>query len=130
MVILWAGSLFFQGLIYSQPASDLHWRAPAMAGALTLFVIVWCFLSYRMFDPATQTQLPLDTIFRFQPKQSKHFDKLWAVRKGQETLFEKQETGGKAGSAVYRDKLTKQPWTKADTTGITEAIIVEEDNQK
>jgi hypothetical protein len=39
--VLWGGSLFAQGYLYSEPAGDLIWRAPAAAAALTLFLVAW-----------------------------------------------------------------------------------------
>lgn len=128
-VILWAGTLGFQGLIYNEPAAGLHWRGPAAGAALTAFFALWCFVSYGNFDPRTETQMPLDTIFRFQPKKTTPVDKLWAVKKDKETLFKKRETGGTGGSAEFRDDQGN-PWRRSDTTGITEAIIVEQDNQR
>jgi hypothetical protein len=128
-VILWAGTLGFQGLIYSEPASGLPWRGPAAAAVLTALFAVWCYLSFSNFDPRTETQLPFDTIFRFQPNKITQVDKLYAVKNGQETPFTKRNTGGKVGAAEFRDGQGN-PWRRSDTTGITEAIIVEENGQR
>jgi hypothetical protein len=46
-LLLAAWTLFFQGYIYSEPVSAIYWRAPAAAGALTFFVVIWVFLDYR-----------------------------------------------------------------------------------
>ena len=46
-VLLWAGTLWFQGYIYSEPAGHLYWRAPAAGIALTLFLAVWGWVAYR-----------------------------------------------------------------------------------
>lgn len=46
-VLLWAGTTWFQGYIYSEPAEQLWWRAPAAAGVLTVFLAFWGFLAYR-----------------------------------------------------------------------------------
>ena len=35
MVVLGAGTLWLQGYIYSEPAADLYWRAPAAGGNRT-----------------------------------------------------------------------------------------------
>src|SRR5262249_30731442 len=43
--LLWAGTAWFQGYIYNEPAEDLYWRAPAAAGAVTLFLAFWGFLA-------------------------------------------------------------------------------------
>jgi hypothetical protein len=129
-VILWAGTLGFQGLIYNEPATGLPWRGPAAAAALTALFAVWCYLSFSNFDPRTEEkQLSFDTIFRFQPDKIITVDKLYAVKNGQETLYTKRSTGGTVGSAEFRD-TQGNPWRRSDTTGITEAIIVEENGQR
>jgi hypothetical protein len=128
-VVLWAGTLGFQGLIYNEPASGLHWRGPAAAALLTALFAVWCYLAFSNFDPRTETQLPFDTIFRFQPNKITQVDKLYAVKNGQETPFTKRNTGGKVGSVEFRDGQGN-PWRRSDTTGITEAIIIEENGQR
>ncbi len=45
--LLWAGTTWFQGYIYSEPAEQLYWRAPAAAAGVTLFLAFWGFLAYR-----------------------------------------------------------------------------------
>src|SRR4051812_24069436 len=62
--LLWGGALFLQGYFYTEPAAGLSWRAPAAAGALTLFYGLWCVLDYGATG-ASRTNLPYDTVFRF-----------------------------------------------------------------
>lgn len=131
-VILWAGTLGLQGLIYSEPAEALFWRGPAAGAALGALLGVWCLLTYRMYVEDLQTnpaqlQLPMDTIFRFQPTQTTVVDKLWSVKGDQETLFRKVEVG--EHGIEYRDALGN-PWSRSDTDAIVKAIIIEEGNQK
>jgi hypothetical protein len=142
-ILLWAGTLGLQGLIYSEPATQLFWRAPAAGAVLTGLVGLWCLLSYRMYsedlktNPA-QTELPLDTIFRFQPTQTTQVDKFWSLVGEQEILFRKFETGqatigkmktGDARAPEYKDEQGK-PWSRSSTEGIVKAILVEEGGQK
>jgi hypothetical protein len=47
MGLLAAWTLWFQGYIYSEPVSEIYWRAPAAGTALTVFLIFWVFLDYR-----------------------------------------------------------------------------------
>jgi hypothetical protein len=42
-----AGTLWFQGYIYSEPVDQMYWRAPAVGVAVTLFLAFWVFLDYR-----------------------------------------------------------------------------------
>jgi hypothetical protein len=46
-VILAAGTLFFQGYIYSEPAGSMYWRAPAAGAVVTAFLALWMFFDYR-----------------------------------------------------------------------------------
>jgi hypothetical protein len=126
-VILWAGTLGFQGLIYNEPASGLYWRGPLAGAALTLFVALWCVVACRSFDPTTQTQLPLDTLTRFQTSEAKQLDKFWSVTNNQEILFRKRNVG--AYGIEYRDEQGN-PWRKSDTAGIVKAILIEDDNKE
>src|SRR5262249_16234988 len=73
-ILLWAGSLFFQGYLYSEPAAGLHWRALAAGAVLTLFLAFWCFLDYRQPGRYSATW--------FEPGTSEDqvFDKIWAVK--------------------------------------------------
>src|SRR5438132_1527757 len=74
-VLLWAGTLWFQGYIYSEPVAQIYWRAPAAALALTLFMAVWCFLDYRSpGDYPGQIQ--------FSTGDEKTLPELWALRQG------------------------------------------------
>jgi hypothetical protein len=45
--LLYVWTTWFQGYIYSEPAEQLYWRAPAAAGALTLYLAFWVFLDAR-----------------------------------------------------------------------------------
>jgi hypothetical protein len=131
VVILWAGTLGLQGLIYNEPAPALHWRAPVAGAALAAFVGAWCFLSYSMYSSElsanpNQAQLPLDTIFRFQPVRTRLVDKLWSVQDEKEIPFKKRDTG--PHGVEYRDAKTNAPWKRSDPSGIVKAIIVEDEN--
>jgi hypothetical protein len=47
VVLLAAGTLWFQGYLYSEPAEQLYWRAPAAGGAVVLALTLWVVLDYR-----------------------------------------------------------------------------------
>jgi hypothetical protein len=46
-VLLAAWTLFFQGYIYTEPTTGIHWRAPAAGSALTALVLLWVTLDYH-----------------------------------------------------------------------------------
>jgi len=39
--LLWGGTLFIQGTLYSEPAGELYWRGPAAGAAVTLLLVAW-----------------------------------------------------------------------------------------
>jgi hypothetical protein len=142
-VLLWTGALGLQGLIYSEPAAKLYWRGPAAGAALTALIVVWCMLTYSMFADDLRansdlTQLPLDTIFRFQPTQTRVVDKFWSVVGDKEILYRKYEVAqykmnkndaSNLGAVEYRTD-DGGPWSRTSTDGIVSAILVEEGTQK
>jgi len=115
-VALWAGTLFLQGYIYSEPVSQIYWRAPLAGLILTLFLAFWCYLDYHSpgrygaFQDVSATE-------------NEDFDKFLAVKKGREIVF----VGKKAprGRMEYRD-LQGKLWSRSDAEGVVEAIIVED----
>jgi hypothetical protein len=115
-IFLWAGTLFFQGYIYSEPVSGLYWRAPAAGAALALFLAFWCFLDYRQPGRYNATW--------FEPTASEDevFDKFWSVKGNQEVLYEARKNA--RGQVEYMD-AARRPWTRSDADGIVEAIVVE-----
>jgi hypothetical protein len=122
-------------LIYNEPAEQLYWRAPAAGLVLTGFVAMWCNLSGSMYaanlkELPDQMQLPLDTIFRFQPRQVRPVDRFWSVTRDAEgkeieTLFIRREVGA-TGAVEYRDTRNNQ-WRRSGAEGIVAAILVPED---
>jgi len=118
-VLLWAGTVFFQGYIYSEPVTGSIWRAPLAALILTAFTAFWCSLAYR--HPGRY-----NTLFQFSSREDQAFNnKFWSVKKGKETLFVAKHNA--KGRMEYRDPQGK-PWSRSDSEGVTEAIIVEDQN--
>jgi hypothetical protein len=120
--VLWAGTVFFQGYIYSEPVSGLLWRAPVAALVLCLFVAFWFRLAYGA--PGKY-----NTLFEFSARDdAPPFKQLWSVKKGKEILYVAKTVG--QNKVEYRDSHGR-PWSRSDAEGIMEAIIVEDkDGQK
>jgi hypothetical protein len=83
-VVLWAGTIWFQGWLYSEPADELYWRAPAVGVGLTLFLALWVIVDCRnggRVRPLHQTSV----------YQSKQFDEFKAVvrKNGPEETFKR-----------------------------------------
>ena len=83
-VILWAGTFFFQGYIYTEPSPGIVWQAPAAAALLTLGYTVWC-LCIALNPNASPRNLPIDTILNFNPEvemsdlKGKPAENVWAI---------------------------------------------------
>jgi hypothetical protein len=125
--VVWIVTRIGQALLYNDPVAGLLWRAPAVAAVLTGFVGFWCLLNYRSAD-STDSTLPLETVFRFQPTQVTEVDRFWSVRQGKEILFKRYDTG-RPGGYEFRD-AGNSPWRKADTDYIMDAIVIEEDGRR
>ena len=126
--LLWAGTLFFQGYIYSEPASQLYWRAPLASLILTLFWAFWCSLDYRSIQAEPEReQGRYRALFEFDADDSVQFDKFWSVKNGKEILYKKQRNAQGRVGYYHQGK----PWSRSDAEGIVEAVIVEDkDGQK
>lgn len=111
-VLLWVGTVWFQGYIYSEPVEQAYWRGPAAAAVITLFIAFWCWLNYR-----SPGQFPGQ--FQFTSGDDYQVKRLWAVRQGNETLYEL--TKNARGMAEYVNRPSNRPWQQHP-----DAIIVEE----
>ena len=122
-VALFAGTLLLQGSLYSEPVSNLFWRAPAAAVVVTAFAAVWCYIAFR--SPGNY-----NTIFEFSAASDReHFDHFWSTKRGRENLYVSKRNS--AGRFEYRDKDTNKTWSRSDSEGVVEAIIIEDsDGQK
>lgn len=114
MVLVWVGSLFFQGYIYTEPSQGMHWQAPAAAAVLGMFYAGWCFAVATA--PETRSgDIPYNTIFSFSPRVSmvtEPVKELWAVKdNGQEILYKRYKIpqAGTPPAIVYKDR-TDKPW--------------------
>jgi hypothetical protein len=130
-VFLWLGTVWLQGYIYNEPTGGLAWRAPAAGGAVMVFLALWCFLDYRLADPAAE-DLPLDTLANFSPTETyprKPWPYFWSVKNGKETQYFRQESAQAGGGARYIDRATNQPWSR-ESNGLVQAVIIPEGDKK
>jgi hypothetical protein len=120
LVFLWVGTLWGQGYFYDSVTDGIHWRAPAAAGVVALFILVWMLIEFA-HPNAT------DTLFRFSTEQSAPFDRFISVRKNEEGKeeeigFEKFSLGG--GRSEFRDDKGNT-WSRS-SSGMMVAIILED----
>ncbi len=132
MVLIWVGSVFFQGYIYTEPSNGLHWQAPAAGAVLGLFYAGWCF-AVANAPGANPQDIPYDTIFNFSPRvemAKKPVKELWAVKKNDEKVRYKLFLVPQAGTppkVEYHDTtLAERRW---NGNGV-KAIELEHDGKK
>jgi hypothetical protein len=114
-VFFWAGTLWFQGYIYSEPAADLHWRAPAASAVLTLFFALWAYLEYH--NPERY-----ETVFNFSPEEVKTYPEFWTVKDGAKVRYTPARDA--RGRQLYLDAERNPPKTHPD------AVIVKEEGRE
>jgi hypothetical protein len=124
MAVLWAGTLFLQAYLYSEPVSQIYWRAPAAALALALFLGFWCFLDYR--HPPDYN--PTKVLVEGRDVKAPQVDKFYAVINDKEVLYTR--TTNSKGLPEYHQSNTGKIWSAASADGMTKAVVIEEDGQR
>src|SRR5579863_3781299 len=84
IVVLWAGTYFFQGYIYTEPSPGLYWQAPAAGGMLAAGFTIWCF-TVALWPGANPSNIPINVLHKFSPKDdmfppTEPAPKLWAIK--------------------------------------------------
>ena len=120
LVLLWVGTLWGQGYFYDSPTDGLYWRAPAAAGTLALFFLLWMMFEYKRPNST-------DTVFRFSTEHAVDYDRFISVRKNEEGKeeeipFEKYNVSG--NRKEFRDGAGTN-WSRS-SSGMMVAIILEE----
>jgi hypothetical protein len=131
VVLLWIGTMFLQGYIYTEPTEGLMWQAPAAGVVMAGFLGLWCITVAKSPD-ASPEDIPYDTLFRFSPRVEmvkQPVKELWAVKKNDEKVRYKRHgmvmPSGKGGYE-YKDEKTGRPW---NGTGV-KAIELDHEDQK
>lgn len=118
MVLLGVGATWLQGYVYSEPAGEMYWRAPAAATAITLVLAWWCFLDYR--SPGDYP-----AIFDFSSKEETTYKELWAVKDGKKIHFNRRTEASTVGNRVeFRGDDNRPLFTHP------EAIIVKDGDEE
>jgi hypothetical protein len=65
IVVLWGGTYFFQGYIYTEPSSGIFWQAPLAAGFLMFGYLIWV-MTIALSSPANPSSLSTNPIL-FSP---------------------------------------------------------------
>jgi len=129
VVLLWAGSVWFQAYIYSEPEPTLWWRAPAAGSALALFLALWGFLAYNSpgWFPALWDLSPTDRqefAKLWIPTERQPSDRLSAEDLDSEPLRDYRVRRTAHGAPEYRDDFNRPLPTHPP------AIVVEEGDEE
>lgn len=124
LVLFWAGVSWLQGYIYSEPTSQLFWRAPVAASFITLWLAFWCTREYRSYlDDHTRGRY--GALFEFTAVESKPFTEFWVKEGDRKVRYYKQRIpqGSRPGRPEFISEVAPhRPWPG------TESIILKEDN--
>jgi hypothetical protein len=129
-VFFYAGAMFLQGYIYTEPSQELYWQAPAAGGALMAFLTIWCLLIVNA-EGANPRDIPYDTIFRFSPRVdllAEPAQEIWGVKKdGEKKPYKrKREVTGRGQSGYrYFDVTSGRPWSNSGIVNV-ELVIAGE----
>lgn len=125
--VLWAGTYYFQGYIYTEPSAGIAWQAPLAGVLLSFGFSIWCF-SIAFSANASTTNLPINTLHRFSPVVEK-FDRpiknIWAVKRKKAGEFQDGERFAYVsqyddrGRFYYEERnLAKRRWQPQDILAI------------
>jgi len=127
IVLLWVGTLFFQGYFYTEPAQQIVWAAPAAGVVLGGFLAWWLFTAAR--SPGERAgDIPYDTFFRMSPRVymvNEPVVELWAVKKNNEKVLYKRYRHDQR-RFEYKDVTANRPWNGAGV----EAVEIVHDGEK
>lgn len=118
-VVLYVGSLFFQGYVYTEPSEGLFWQAPVAALVLTFFYAAWVY-SVALSADATPRDIPYDVLYRFSPRVtmvSEPVKKLWGITKGGKKVLYVREGYPWLGQTRYRYVQPNTDRTKWPSAG-------------
>jgi hypothetical protein len=126
-VFFYVGGMFLQGYIYTEPSQELYWQAPAAAGALTVFLMLWCVLVVNA-EGANKSDIPYDTIFKFQPRVDllkEPAQQIWVIKDGEKKLYKRKRF--EQNKYRYFDTTTDRPLRDSDLPPRTKPPGVEPD---
>jgi hypothetical protein len=102
--LLWGGTRLVQGALYEEVQSDLYWRAPAAAGALTAYLGLWALLNYAAAGPG-EADLPYDNLFNFTTEKvsERPLPEFWTVRGKMLVKYTRRDLAGSPPRYEYKD---------------------------
>jgi hypothetical protein len=129
--LLWGGTRLLQGMLYENVESDLLWRAPAAAAAITAYIGVWALFNYAAAEPG-EKELPFGDLFSFTTEKvsEQPLEDFWAERGTTKTRYKKKSIAGAVPRFEYRDDTPQENlWTVSRTRDV-QAIIVKEGDKE
>jgi hypothetical protein len=126
--LLWGGTRWIQAMLYENVQPDLLWRAPAAAGALTLYVGVWALFNYFAAEPG-QTDLPFDNIFNFTTEKvaERPVAEFEAVRGSSKVKYTRRDVPG--SSRIEYRTADNKVWSASRETDVDAVVIKDGDHE-
>jgi hypothetical protein len=123
--LLWGGTQLAQGALYEEPPSELYWRAPAAAAAVTLLYGVWCLANYRAAEPG-QTDVAYNGLFNLTSEKiaEQPVRELWTVKGKHKIHYRLRHLAGTPPRYEYRDDDNRL-W-QATREKDLDAIVIQE----
>jgi hypothetical protein len=125
LVLFWAGTAWLQGYIYSEPSSQLFWRAPVAAAIITLWLGFWSSREYRAFNE-DHVKGRYGAPYEFTATETRSFTEFW-VKDGEQTIrYHRQRVpqGSRPARPEFiSDLAPHRPWPGSD------AVILKEDDR-
>jgi hypothetical protein len=119
--LLWGGSRWIQGALYERIPTDLIWRAPAAAAAVTAFLLIWAMINSAALGPG-DTELPYNTLLQFSPERlSEPVPEMTVERADGKVIYKKVSLPTTPPTQEYRDAEHNQfkPERAKDVKSIT-----------
>jgi hypothetical protein len=120
MLVMWVGSLFLQSYIYTEPAQQLTWGAPAAAALLAAFLAWWCYVVATSTDsqPGDLSYNTLFTFSRWVEMPDTPVRQLWAVKKNDEKVLYNLYRSPERGADRYKHATTGDYWSSTGVKAI------------
>src|SRR5437868_4160523 len=99
MGFIFAWTFWFQSYIYTEPVSQLPWRAAATGTALALLLLIWVLVDYRAVKSNPDARYPYGPIQELAPPltNDKPVDTVYVVVNNTETAFTRTLVPGGPG---------------------------------
>jgi hypothetical protein len=116
VVLLWGGGGWLQGFIYSEPTTQLFWRAPAAGALLAGWFLFWASTEYRAYVDEREPSR-YGAVFQFSATDERRFDEFWSKEGDRKVLYNRRTVsqGRGPGRPVFiSERAPHLPWSGSE----------------